>query len=403
MGDAAVSLDLTGQFMATLHETLQRLALMYPDCPKTVAHVSEFGRHVHEARTRERSIRWWHRSMERHYVSVAQTRDEERMRKSMYQAMQDNWFFAQMDMAPKWEDASFDPSRERFVHAIRVLNGLAFMQNSFLGKMTEAFNSIAERLAGRDPMAALSSETVMEMVPQLLELINPNTLMEINRMLPHVAYVLGGKEKLVGMLDETLGEAGTMKPMILEMLGTLMPAMKGMGGFDDGSAEGEGSAMPAPEEFVARSTATVRDIIEKIADPDNENSLSEVLESFGISGDAANKLFSGAAGEGGEAGGVNLNPEDIVRAFEGFRETMGEHGEALGAIGSLLSDRLSSGTVDTEELTAMATEALRIKGIELEDTQLEAVRNLTATLQRAVSNDEATEGEAAGEAQETEE
>ena len=58
------------------------------------------------------------------------------------------------------------------------------------------------------------------MVPQLLELINPNTLMEINRMLPHVAYVLGGKEKLVGMLDETLGEAGTMKPMILEMLGT---------------------------------------------------------------------------------------------------------------------------------------------------------------------------------------
>jgi hypothetical protein len=338
--------------------------------------VAEFGKHVHEERTRERSIRWWHRSMERHYVAIAQTKDEDRQRKAMAQGLRDNWFFAQMDMAPKWEDASFDASRERFVHAVRVLNGLAFMQNSFLGKMTEAFNSIAERMAGKDPMAALSSETIMELVPQLLELINPSTLSEINRMLPHVAYVLGGKDKLVGMLDETLGEAGTMKPMIMEMLGTLMPAMQGAMG---GAAGSEGEA--ALPEFMARSTATVRDIIEKIADPDNENSLAEVLESFGVSGEAAAKMF----GEGGaEGAGPQMNAEDIVRAFEGFRETLGEHGEALGAIGSLLSDRLASGSVDTEELTAMATEALRLKGIELEDTQLEAVRNLSSTLQRGL-------------------
>lgn len=396
--DASSALDLTAQFMTSLTETMKRLAVMYADCPRTQAHVAEFLRHVDEPRTRQRSVKMWHRAMQPHYVAIAQTKDPARLDRAMRAGMEANWFFAQMEMVAKWADPSFEPSRERFVHAVRVLNGVAFMEHSFLGKLSDALKSITTKLAARGGgMESLDPEAMMELLPELLSLVNQDTLQEINRMLPHVVYVVGGKERLMGMLDQAVGESGPMKGMISELLGAFMPAAGGEeegggggGGSDDGAAAGGAAGAATPSELMDRGMATVRDIFEKIADPDNENSMTEVLESFGLG--AGGAKAGGGGAEGAEEGssssssappGLALDADSIRSAFEGLMEQFGEGSGAMGAIGSVISQHLGGegggAGMDAEELTSLAAEALRVQGIEVDEGQLAAVRRLTST------------------------
>jgi hypothetical protein len=389
---AAPSLDLVGQFMVTLTETLRRLAIMYADCPRTQAHVAEFLRHVDEERTRQRSVKMWHKAMQPHYVAIAQTKDAARRGRAMLEALRGNWFFAQMGMAEKWEDAAFDPSRERFLEAVRVLNGLAFMQHSFLGKLSEAMQGITAKLAARGGgLEALDAESMMDLLPELMGLINQDTLQEINRMLPHVVYVIGGKDKMMAMLDQAVGETGAMKGVIAELLGAFIPAeaaaAEGEEATGPGGAAGAAGAAASPEAFIDRGISTVRDIFEKIADPDNENSLSEVLESFGMRGPAE----GGEGGEGAEdeaAGAPPAMDADAIRAaFEEIAEQFGEgSGGALAAIGGVLREGFSGGdggfAGGAEELTTLAAEALRVRGINVDESQLEAVRRLTGAFSR---------------------
>ena len=406
MADAgSPSLDLVGQFMVTLTETLSRLSVMYRDCPKTQAHVAEFLRHVEEERTRQRSVKMWHRAMQAHYVAIAQTKDAARRERAMAEGMRANWFFAQMDMAEKWADASFDPSRERFLEAVRVLNGLAFMQHSFLGKLSEAMQGISAKLAARGGgLEALDPESMMDLLPELMGLVNQDTLQEINRMLPHVVYVIGGKDKLMAMLDQAVGQSGAMKGVMAEMLGAFIPGAAAgegeagaAGAASAAAAEGEEAGGPVdPEAFIDRGISTVRDIFEKIADPDNENSLSDILESFGMA--------PPAPAEGGEDeadGAAPVMDADAIRtAFQDIVEQFGEGSGAIGAIGSVIRDHLSGeggeGGPGPEELATLAAEALRVRGIDVEESQLEAVRKLTGAFSRMAAGAGEEEGADAG-------
>jgi hypothetical protein len=406
---APPALDLVGQFMVSLKETMARLAVMYSDCAVTQRHVAEFLKHVDEPRTRQRSVRMWHKAMQPHYVAIAQTKDPARLDRAMRSGLEANWFFAQMGMAAKWADPSFDPSRERFVNAVRVLNGIAFMEHSFLGKLSEALKTITAKMAARGGtgLEAIDAESMMELLPELLTLVNQDTLQEINRMLPHVVYVVGGKEKLMGMLDAAIGESGAMKGMISELLGAFMSpemaaAAAGVGAA--GTPEGEtptpaGAATPAATEaLLTRGLTTVRDIFERVADPDNENSLTEVMESFGLN--------AAAGGEGTTATGeppLAMNAESIRAAFEGIMEQFADGSGAIGAIGSAITKHMTEGgAIDTEELTTLAAEALRVQGIEVDDSQLEAVRKMTRTFGDAEALQKLVEaGAAAGAASES--
>jgi hypothetical protein len=411
---AAPSLDLIGQFMVTLSETMSRLAIMYRDCPRTTAHVAEFLRHTGEERTRQRSVKMWHKAMQPHYVAIAQTKDAARRERAMLEALRGNWFFAQMGMAEKWADPAFDPSRERFLEAVRVLNGLAFMQHSFLGKLSEAMQGITAKLAARGGgLESLDAESMMDLLPELMGLVNQDTLQEINRMLPHVVYVIGGKDKLMGMLDQAVGETGAMKGVIAELLGAFIPAA-GAAGAEGAGADGEAAspfagaaaeAAASPEAFIDRGISTVRDIFEKIADPDNENSLAEVLESFGMGPPPA----ASGDDEDEAAGPPPAMDADAIRtAFEEITEQFGEgSGGALGAIGSVLREHLSGGGggsgeegggfgLGAEELTSLAAEALRVRGIDVDESQLEAVRRLTGAFSRMAAGGGADSGSGSG-------
>jgi hypothetical protein len=414
----ATPIDLTGQFMASLISTMTRLSVMYKDCPKTIKHVAELLSHKDEARTRERSVKMWHKTMQPFYVDIAQTKDEERRNRAMEKALASNWFFVQMDMLEKWQHPTFDRSREKFVHAIRVLNGLAFMQNSFLGKFIEAMTGVLEKLgldrgvdSGKEGSVpgTLNPEAIMDILPQLLDIINPDTLIEINRMLPHVTYVLGGKDKLLGMLDEALGTKGAMRPLLMQLLGAVLPVMgeAGLGGGDAGEkAEDEAGAgagaatassagtagTPAgtgsQEAFVERTTSTIRDLIERIADPDNEDPLGETMGQFGLDMSKLREGEAGAGGgEGGEDGGGSsrkstLDVEEIKRAFEMFKDQLGGEG-TLGLLTSALTEKLQSGeglSGGIEEMSALAAEALQMNGVELGEDQLQAVRSFTSAI-----------------------
>jgi hypothetical protein len=371
------ALDLVGQFMVSLTETMKRLALMYTDCPRTQAHVAEILKHVDEDRTRQRSVKMWHRAMQPHYVSIAQTKDQERRDKAVRAALEANWFFAQMDMATKWQDPSFDPSRERFVNVIRVLNGLAFMEHSFLGKLSEALRSITAKMSARGGgIEALDTESIFELLPEIMGLVNQDTLQEINRMLPHVVYVVGGKEKLLAMLDSAVGESGPMKAMMGELLATMMP-----------STPAADEATPKVDDVLDRGLSTVRDIFEKIADPDNESSLTDVLESFGVN-----------AASTEDSAPMSMNADAIRSAFEGLMEQFGEGSGAVGAIGNVLRQQFQeggAGEVNAEELTSLAAEALRVQGIEVDDSQLEAVKRLTSAFGK-MNAETSPPGETAG-------
>jgi len=364
--------------MQSLVSTLAVLKKMYPDCSKTQAHVDAVISHSKEAKTISRSIKMWHKSMDPFYVDIAQTKDVERRHRGVHQGLLRNWFFLEMDMATKWKDDAFDPSREKFIHALRVLNGLAFMQNSFLGKLGGAIQEITKKMklgdhdgGPPDIMSALGSDTIMEIIPKIMELVNIDTLLEINRMLPHVTYILGGKDKLLGMLDQTLGDSGTMKPILMQMMSTLMPMMAMAGGAAGGDAAGEGTGEFTEEkgkEFVEKSTTTIRSLIERISDPDNVDPIGETLGGFGID---MSKLQR-------EGGARVMDPEEIKRSFQVFKDQFGDG--ALASVGSLLQDKFASGNVNMEEMTELAKETLSLNGIEIKEEQLEAVRKLTTVV-----------------------
>lgn len=384
-----LSLDLSSQFMQSLVSTLGVLKKMYPDCSKTQAHVDAVISHSNEAKTISRSIKMWHKSMDPFYVDIAQTKDVERRHRGVHQGLLRNWFFLEMDMATKWKDAAFDPSREKFIHALRVLNGLAFMQNSFLGKLGGAIQEITKKMKlgsdGEHPpdiMSALGSDTIMEIIPKIMELVNVDTLLEINRMLPHVTYILGGKDKLLGMLDQTLGDSGSIKPILMQMMTTLMPMMA-MAGNAGGDSVGEGTGEFTEEkgkEFVEKSTTTIRSLIERISDPDNVDPIGETLSGFGID---MSKLQR-------EGGARVMDPEEIKRSFQVFKDQFGDG--ALASVGSLLQEKFASGNVNMEEMTELAKETLSMNGIEIKEEQMEAVRKLTTVVAQL--------GEGAGEADE---
>jgi hypothetical protein len=402
------SLDMREQFMATLAATLARLRDMYPGCPRAQRHVAEFLRHVDEARTRERSIKMWHRSMEAHYVAISQTRDAARREAALLAGMRANWFLAGLGMAEKWADPAFAPSRERFLQTVRVLNGLAFLQHSFLGKLAGALSQVTERLGRRagggeegggaaaaaaaaaNPMGLLEDPALLDVMPQLLELIQPETLHEINRMLPHVTHILGGKDRLLAMLDQTLGEGGPMKGVLDQVLGALLGAEAGesgsssAGGAGAAGGSGSGSGSAAPESPAPLSTSafagTLREIIERVSDPDNDSALTDTLAAMGLDLSAA-MVGAGGGGEKGGAGAaapLALSPDDIRAAFEGFREQFGE-----GALGDLLGT-LGGGSgggesFSMERLAAMAAGAMGEEG-EGGAEGAETVARLTAAI-----------------------
>jgi hypothetical protein len=422
-------MDISTQFMATLSDTMQQLASMYPDCAVTQKHVAEFMKHVAEPRTITRSVQMWHRSMQPHYTALAQTKDTARLDGAMVTALRGNWFMAQMDMAGKWADPSFDDSRARFVDAIRVLNGLAFMQHSFLGKLTETLKPLAEKLtkaasatggeAGVPNLAGLmgglAEEDMARLLPQLMELLNGDTLMEVNRMLPHLAHVLGGKERLMGILETTLGGGemgGEMGGIMAQMLGAMMGggggvaggglfggAAGGVGGGEGAAGAGSGSgSSPVPPIPVEALTSTVRGIIEQIADPDNENGLNDLLSSFGV--DVAGAAGAGEeGGEGGGAGGLKMDPDDILRAFQAIKDQFGEGG-GMGDLAGMVRDKLASGDFDPNEIAQFAASALNVEGMQIGEEQLAAIRtltqNMTAGMAAGRGGDEG-EGEGEGE------
>jgi hypothetical protein len=401
-GAAGSTLDMREQFMSTLAATMARLRDMYPACERTQRHVGEFLKHVDEGRTRERSIKMWHRSMEPHYVAISQTKNAERSEAALVAGLRANWFMNGLGMAEKWHEEAFAPSRERFLQTIRVLNGLAFLQHSFLGKLAGALSQVTERLAASQArraeaagaeggggeeegmagaaasaMGMLDDPALLDVMPQLLEIIQPETLHEINRMLPHVTHILGGKERLLAMLDQTLGEGGPMKGVLDQVLGALL------GGGGEGGAAGaagaaagaEGdSATDAPSAASPLSASgfasTLREIIERVSDPDNDTAFTDTLASMGLDVSAA--MVGGGGGEGG-TGGLALGAEDIRAAFEGFREQFGE-----GALGQVLSGLSESGGegFSMESLAAMAAGAV---GAE-EGEGAETVARLTAAI-----------------------
>jgi hypothetical protein len=402
----APSLDMREQFMATLAATLCRLRDMYPECARTARHVGEFLKHVDEARTRERSIKMWHKAMEPHYVAISQTRDAGRGEAALLAGMRANWFLSGLGMAEKWAEPAFAPSRERFLQTIRVLNGLAFLQHSFLGKLAGALSQVTERLgrkaaaagaAGEEgegaamsnPLGLLEDPALLDVMPQLLELIQPETLHEINRMLPHVTHILGGKERLLAMLDQTLGEGGPMKGVLDQVLGALI----GGGGGGEGAAagaeaeaaEGGGAGGGAGTAAAAASSApllstsgfssTLRGIIERVSDPDNDTAFTDTLAELGLDVSAA---MAGGGGGAEGAGGLAMGAEDIRAAFEGFRDQFGE-----GALGELLAGAAGGGggeggeMFSLERLAAMAAGAV---GGEEGGEGAETVARLTAAI-----------------------
>jgi hypothetical protein len=436
------TMDLTGQFMQSLVGTMLVLRKMYPQCERTQKHVSEVHGHSSEPKTRTRSIKMWHKSMQPLYVDIAQTKDEARRNKAMQNALSRNWFFTEMRMLDKWNSESFDKAREKFVHAIRVLNGLAYMQNSFLGKLGVAIQEIMKRIkpealsggGAGDLMSALGSDALMDLIPKIVELINPDTLLEINRMLPHVTYVLGGKDKLLEMLNLTLGDSGSMKPVLMQVLGTLMPMMSGMsgmsgmaagggegeggeregeagggggahGGEDGGIPEGRTAAAAAggvgamfkemaemnQDELLDKGTDTIRKLIERISDPDNEDPIGQTLGGFGID-------VSKIKREDGKGPRV-MDADEIKRSFQMFKDQFGDG--ALASVGSLISDKLSSGDINLQEITEMATSALEVNGVELGEDQKKAVNKLTATVMQ-LSETMGEEGAEGGEVEEEE-
>jgi len=408
----AATLDMREQFMATLGATMGRLRDMYPGCERTRRHVTELLAHMDEARTRERSIKMWHRSMEPHYVAISQTRDAERCEAALLAGMRANWFLSGAGMADKWLDESFAPSRERFLQTVRVLNGLAFLQHSFLGKLAGALSQVTERLAassaaaaaaadaaggdagaaaaagGIPGMALLEDPALLDVMPQLLEIIQPETLHEINRMLPHVTHILGGKERLLAMLDQTLGEGGPMKGVLDQLLGALLGGDGAAAGGNGTSSGGEGGAASAAEgddegaaggigstgDGSGAFAATLREIIERVSDPDNDTAFTDTLASMGLDVSAA--IAPGGYGGGGDgdddddaaasgAVGLAMTAEDIRAAFEGFKDQFGDI--ALGDIASLVAgggggeDEDGGGGMggfSMERLAAMAAGAL---------------------------------------------
>lgn len=414
----ASSLDMREQFMSTLAATMAKLRDMYPACERTRRHVGEFLKHVDEARTRERSIKMWHRSMEAHYVAISQTKNAERSEAALLSGLRANWFMNGLGMAEKWQEEAFAPSRERFLQTIRVLNGLAFLQHSFLGKLAGALSQVTERLSAaqarraaaaaaseageaggeQDPAASamgmLEDPALLDVMPQLLEIIQPETLHEINRMLPHVTHILGGKERLLTMLDQTLGETGPMKGVLDQVLGALLGGEAaaggdggGDGGDDDGGSgggAGSGASSVLPLSTSA-FTSTLREIIERVSDPDNDTAFTDTLASLGLDVSAA------MVGGPGEGGGLALGADDIRSAFEGFREQFGEG--ALGQVLSGLSESNGEG-FSMESLAAMAAGAV---GVE-EGEGAETVARLTAAISALQTAAQAATPEDAGDA-----
>lgn len=322
------SFDLESLFMTALGELLDKLRTLYPRCKRTGPHVDAFHAHRAEPGVAARSLSMWHRSMQPFYVDIAQSKDEERLRRALRAAVGKNWFFTEMRMPAKMANASFAPSLPSFTKAVRYLNGIAFMQNSFLGKLTEAFKELGPDV---DPIASAP-----ELASRVLKHLNADTFMEISRMLPHVIHVLGGVEQFDALLDQALSDKDSaMKPVFDQLLSSFMPDA------------------PDADEALREGRGMVRDVLTRLADPDNEQSLLEVV--------------------GEIRGGEKMSREQLEEAFSSLRESFDESTimDTLGALTSFAADH-EGATFD--EVQAAAREALASKGFTVSDEQVESMR-----------------------------
>ena len=315
-------------FMRALHDLLNKLRKMYPKCKMTQRHVQEFNEHWKEPEVCRRSAIMWHKVMKPFYIDIAQTKNEERALHAIRQSIQTNWFFQQMSMDKKWDRESFDASRPGFVREIRYINGLAFLQNSFLGQLSTVFQELATH---ENPMSNVGS-----FASKVMKHLNADALDEISRMLPHVIHILGGMEQFDSLLDQALSTEAEMKPVIHEMLSSFVDTEE----FGD------------IHEALKGSRERVREVITRLADPDNEESLYEVV---------------------GEIRGEKLSKEQLAEAFESLKETFNEDmiNNAVSAVTAFASEHADA---DLDQISEAARLTLMDQGFEISNDQLKSMR-----------------------------
>lgn len=349
-------LQLTPQFMGALTALMRRLAKMYKSCEVTQHHVAELLEHADEPLTQQRSVVMWHRAMESYYIDIVQTKDTARRDKAIRRALESNWFFSTMEMAAKWDDVSFDRSREKFVDAVRVLNAFAYLQQSFIGKLSGAVATIVERLgdnAGGITPDGVSTDVIMDIIPQLMDLMNPETMIELNRVLPHMVYVLGGRDKLSAMLDDALSGSSPVNNVLMQLISAM--------GTDESSSQ----------EILNGSRESIRGILEKIADPDVDDALGEVVSEFGFGGELASVL----------------DAESVRSMFAALQES-GIDGEE--GVGGMLQETISMisnfyethADASVDDLSEVARSMLQERGISIDDDHIDSVRRIAESVMK---------------------
>ena len=321
-------------FMRALYDLLNKLQRMYPKCKTTQRHVQEFNEHHSDPGVIRRSVNMWHKVMQPFYIDIAQTKNEERVHRAIRQCLEKNWFFSQMSMQKKWDRESFAPSRPGFVREVRYVNGLAFLQNSFLGRLSSVFQELA---AHEDPMS-----NVGNFASKVLKHITADAFDEISRMLPHVIHILGGMDQFDTLLDQALSAETHMKPVIQEMLSS----------FVDTEEIGD------VHEVLEGSKDKVKEVITRLADPDNENSLYEVV---------------------GEIRGEKLSKEQLAEAFDSLKETFSED-MVNNAVSAVTMFATENADASLDEISEAARLTLTDQGLDISETQFESMRNAAKAL-----------------------
>lgn len=322
-------MDLTDQFFQVLDRLLHNLGHLYPKDESVQSLVRNFDENKDKDKVLERSLAMWHASMEPFYLDIAQTKNQNQTAKALARSFEKNWFFRQLGMERKWKSSSFNPSREVFVQAVRVLNGLAFLQHSFISQLGDVMSTLAQRFQGNE----LSPDAIHDVMEEMMRVINPDSFGEITRMFPHLVHIVGGIEHMQEMIDAAFSESGQFSGILHELIGAFAGDE-----IDTKNALQEGKSM-------------IQNVMEQLADPEADTS----------------SLLPG------------LTHEEYVEAFEELQKNFNSE-QVRGALGIMAS--AASETSSLEEVGNAAMDIIQEAGVTLDSNQLSSIHRAAAAVVR---------------------
>lgn len=373
---ASETFNMITKFIDMLDALLSDICSIFPDCAKTAKMLTDFRRNRTKPGVEARIVKQWHVQIQDAYVPIAQTKDRDRLEAGLARAFARGFFLKNIDMLGKWKDARLAPSTDELVRVVRTLNGYAYLQHSFLGRMQGALEEIGERFASRD--GALSIEAVTEIAKRMMSTLSSADLLDINRMLPHVIHVIGGMEAFDALMDEALAKDSALRPVLSSVIGIINDNKAGGAGagggdagadredeFEERKTSVDASASTEDEEdeneAIRRGGEQFKSIVRELADPDNENGMRDVLRRMGVSEDDTS------------------SKEDFAAAFDTMRESM--NGDMVGTLMETMAGYMQQHPDATiEQVTQSTTSFLSERGV---DIKMDGVKRVAAAAKRA--------------------